>query len=221
MTHVQHGQRRISGLKGATACGLLSRWQFPCLDSLWGAPAATPHHIHGCGGWPVYFTRFYLHSAEFESAAESCAKTLQEANHWKMTSNKSLNYSQWAHYSSPALELSPPPLSPFPQGWSWLRGRDPSFTSPNQRWLVLLRGALFVTVQLGLKKVGWTTLFLWNPVSTKKKGVPDISWLRAPSWRGAFWWIWLIGGKILSPRQPRRSIFFRWNLRRFTAHQWG
>ena len=88
-----------------------------------GASAATPHHIHGCGGgWPpqaaldsVYFTRFYLHSAEFESGAESCAKTLKEANNWKMTSNKSLNYSQWVHYSSPALELSPPSVSPFPK----------------------------------------------------------------------------------------------------------
>ena len=56
---------------------------------------------------------FYLHSAEFESGAESCAKTLKEANNWKMTLNKSLNYSQWVHYSSPALELSPPSVSPF------------------------------------------------------------------------------------------------------------
>ena len=45
-----------------------------------------------------------------------------------------------------------------------------------------------MTVELGLKKVGWTTLFL--PVKSCEHyiGVPDSE----PKSRGAVWWIWLI-----------------------------
>ena len=41
------------------------------------------------------------------SESESCTASLAKAYTWKMTLKKSLNYSHWVHYSSPALELSP------------------------------------------------------------------------------------------------------------------
>ena len=46
------------------------------------------------------------------SELESCTASLAKAYSWKMSLNKSMNYSHWVRYSSPALELSP---SIFPE----------------------------------------------------------------------------------------------------------